>query len=64
MYDISKLRYTLTDSMQYGYARVSTKKQCASLDFYTCGECSPDKAMQYVIEQLKPKEYNIRVFDR
>ncbi len=32
MYHISKLQYTLTDSMKYGYARVSTKKQCSSLD--------------------------------
>jgi DNA invertase Pin-like site-specific DNA recombinase len=32
MYYISKLHYTLTDSMKYGYARVSTKKQSASLD--------------------------------
>ena len=32
MYYISKLQYILTDLMKYGYARVSTKKQCASLD--------------------------------
>lgn len=40
------------------------EKQCASLDFYTCGTCEPNKAMDYIIKELKPKEYNLKVFDR
>ena len=40
------------------------EKQCASLDFYTCGDCSPEKAMNYVIQELEPLEHNLRVFNR
>lgn len=36
----------------------------AVFDVYTCGAVVPDKAFEYLLEELKPKKYSVRVLSR
>ena len=36
----------------------------ATLDMYTCGDCYPNLALDYIITMLKPLNYNIKTIIR
>lgn len=40
------------------------EKGCAAIDAFTCGDCSPEKAMYYMIDKMSPTKHSTKCFER